>query len=204
MSVLKVDNITGPVRVAYPNAVYAPGHIVQVQYSVAMQRHYYTVPNNDGGMRADTFAEGVHEGGVIVRPLDVSIKPRSRDSFIFIEFNVFYEGGNDIVFTILRDGSMVGAAQPDHEVIGRWGASKQQGIGVSRYDNNYDSTPSYIQVPWIDRPGKTEWVTYSFAVKSSGGSSQSFTLNTTLTNYQNGADAYEQGVSFGIAQEIAA
>lgn len=204
MSVLKVDTITGPVRVAHPNRVYAPGHIVQVRHKVSMERIYYSVPNNDGGMRADIFAEGIHEGGVIIRPLDVSIRPMSVDSFIFVEFNVFYEAGNDTVYTILRDMNMVGAAQPDHSVIGFYGASKQQGIGVSLYDNNYDSTPHYIQVPWVDRPGTTEWVTYSLAIKSSGGSNQTFTLNCTFTNYQNGADAYEQGVSFAIAQEIAA
>jgi len=204
MSLLRVDTINGPIRIKSPNAIYAPGHIVQVQYSMAMQRFYYSVPNNDGGMRADIFAEGIHEGGVIVRPLDVSIKPRHRNSFIFIEFNVFYECPNNIVFTILRDGAMIGAAQPDHEVIGRYNASRQQGIGVARYDNNNDSTPQYVQLPWVDRPGKTDSVTYSFAVKSSGGSNHSFTLNTTFGNYQNGADAYETGVSFGIAQEIAA
>jgi hypothetical protein len=203
MSVLKVDTVTGPVRVAYPSAVYAPGHIVQVQYNVAMQRYYYTVPNNDGGLRGGNFAEGSNEGGVIVRPLDISIKPRSVDSFIFVEFNVFYECANDIVFSILRDGNTVGAAQPDASVIGFYGASKQQGLGVATYDNNNDSTPHYINLPWVDRPGTTEWVTYNFAVKSSNSSQHSFILNATYTNYQNGADNYEQGVSFAIAQEIA-
>lgn len=203
MSLLKVNQITGPVRVAHPNAIYAPGHIVQVRYSVAMQRIYYSVPNNDGGMRADTFAEGIHEGGVIIRPLDVSIKPRSIDSFIFVEFHLFYEATTDVVLTILRDGNMVGTAQPDAAIIGMQGASKQQGIGVTRYDNNNDSTPQYINLPWVDRPGTTEWVTYSLAAKSSNSSTQTLTLNTTMTNYQNGTDAYETGVSFGIAQEIA-
>lgn len=203
MSTLSFNNLTGPTRVASPDVIYAPGHIVQVQYTVAQQRFYYTVPNNDGGMRADIFAEGIHEGGVIVRPLDVSITPRSRDSWIFVEFNVFFEAGHDVVFTVLRDGNMVGVTQIDHSVTGFYGASKQNGIGVARYDNNNDSTPDYKQIPWVDRPGKTENVTYSLAVKSSGGSNQTFTLNTTFSNYQNGSDNYETGVSFAIAQEIA-
>jgi len=203
MSTLLFNNLTGPTRIQTPDTIYAPGHIVQVAYTVSQERFYYTVPNNDGGMRADIFAEGIHEGGVIVRPLDVTITPRSRDSYIFVEFNVFYESNHNIVFTVLRDGNMVGVAELDHSVTGFFGTSKPNGIGVARYDNNYDSTPSYITMPWIDRPGKTEAVTYSFAVKSSGASNQSFTLNTTNSNYQSGADAYEAGVSFAIAQEIA-
>jgi len=199
---LRVDNIYGAsnvVRVANPNVLYAPGHIVDVSYTVSMERMYYTIPTNDGGMRGDSFAEGSNQGGTILRPLDVTIIPKSPDSWIFIEFNVFYEAHHDIVFTVLRDGMLVGA---------QWGSGYNQGMWTgaapSRYDNNNDSTPSYLNLPWIDRPGKTQPVTYSFAAKASGATARDMTLNCTYTNYLNGADYYEQGVSFSIAQEIAA
>ena len=202
MSTLRFNTLSGSsnvVRIAHPNALYAPGGIVQVKWNLSMERFYYTIPNNDGGMRGDIFAEGINQGGTIVRPLDITITPKSQDSWIFVEFNVFYEtSGPDLVFTVLRDGQLIGSQWQSITNQGRW-----SGAGVARYDNNNDSTPDYINLPWIDRAGTTDPVTYSFAVKSSNSSNQSFTLNTCINNYQNGADNYEQGCSFSIAQEIA-
>jgi len=201
MSRLNFNTLQGPgnvVRVQHPNAVYAPGHAIQVKWNLSMERFYYSIPNNDGGMRADSFAEGSNQGGTIIRPLDISVTPKSPDSWIFVEFNVFYETDHNVVFSILRDGQLVGA---------QWGSGLNQGkwtgAGVSRYDNNNSSTPSYINLPWIDRPGTTDPVTYSFAAKSSGGSSYDFILNATYSGYQFGGDDLEQGCSFSLAQEIA-
>ena len=203
MSILNFNTLQGPgpsniIRVAQPNSIYAPGHIIQVKWALSMERAYYSIPNNDGGMRGDVYAEGINQGGTIIRPLDVTIIPKSPDSFIFVEFNVFYEADTDQVFTILRDGNLVGAQWGSGYNQGKW-----TGAGSSRYDNNNDSTPSYINLPWIDCPGTTDAVTYSFAVKSSNSSNKSFVLNGTYANYQFGTDAYEQGCSFTIAQEIA-
>jgi hypothetical protein len=169
-----------------------------VAYSISFERAYYNIPNNDGGMRADTFAEGVLQGGTVIRPLDITIQPKSLDSWIFVEFNVFYECAPDIVFSILRDNTLVGAQWGSGYNQGRW-----TGAGTARYDNNNDSTPDYINLPWIERPGTLDPVTYSFVVKSSNSSAHEFILNGTYANYQFGSDAYEQGVSFSIAQEIA-
>jgi hypothetical protein len=201
---LKVNNISAigsSVRIAHPNAIYQPGQIIQVRWSRAMQRLRYNIPNNDGGSRGDIFATGISEGGTIIRPLDVTITPKSLDSYIFIEFCVAYETDNNVVFNIVRDGMLVGAAfgnVNDLNYNSRW-----TGAGVSRYDNNNSSTPGYICLPWVDRPGTTSPVTYGFAVRSSGGSNHEFMLNTTYGSYQNGQDDHEVGVSFGIAQEIA-
>lgn len=205
MSRLNVNAIQGPsnvVRVAYPNVIYAPGNIIQVRWNTSMERTYYTVPNNDAGMRGGNFAEGINQGGVIIRPLDITITPRSPDSFIFVEFNMFYECSHDVVFSVLRDGQLVGAQfQSGGTQTGQSG--KWTGAAVSRYDNNNDSTPSYLNLPWIDCPGVSHPITYSIAAKSSNSTQHGFTLNCTLSNYQYGTDAYEQGVSFSIAQEIA-
>ena len=201
MSRLNFNTLQGPsnvVRVQHPNAVYAPGHAIQVKWNLSMERFYYSIPNNDGGMRADSFAEGSNQGGTIIRPLDISIIPKSPDSWIFVEFNVFYECDNNIVFSILRDGQLVGAQWGSGYAQGKW-----TGAGTARYDNNNSSTPSYINLPWIDQPGTTDPVTYSFAAKSSGGSNVEFILNATYSSYQFGSDDLEQGCSFSIAQEIA-
>ena len=82
-------NSTGTdIRVARPNVVYAPGDIIQVNWVRSMQRIRYNIPNNDGGSRGDVFGQGIFEGGTIIRPLDISITPKSLDSYIFIEFCV--------------------------------------------------------------------------------------------------------------------
>lgn len=201
MTQLNVNTIQGPsnvIRVAQPNVIYAPGHIIQVKWALSMERIYYTLPNNDGGMRGDIFAEGINQGGTILRPLDITIVPKSPESFVHVEFNVFYEASNDVIFNILKDGQLIGAQYGSGYNQHRW-----VGAAVSRYDNNNDSTPSYLNVPWVDRPGTTNPVTYSIAAISSSGSTYSLTLNSTISNYQYGADAYEQGCSFSIAQEIA-
>lgn len=198
---LRVNNIFGTsniIRVAKPDVIYAPGHIIDVAFTMSMERMYFATPNNDASMRGGVNAENVFQGGTIITPLDVTITPKSPDSWIFVEFNVFYEMQTDNVFTILRDGQLVGAQWNTGTTQGRW-----TGAGSASYDNNQDSTPSYINLPWVDRPGTTDPVTYSFAVKGSGATAYEFTLNSTLTNYLNGTDSYEQGVSFSIAQEIA-
>jgi len=88
---LKVNNISGTsgvVRVAHPNAIYQPGQIIQVKWSRAMQRLRYNIPNNDGGSRGDVFATGISEGGTIIRPLDVTITPKSLDSTSTIKHTI--------------------------------------------------------------------------------------------------------------------
>lgn len=201
---LRVNNISAVgsnVRIAHPNAIYQPGGIIQVKWVRAMQRLRYNIPNNDGGSRGDIFATGITEGGTIIRPLDITIQPKSLDSYIFIEFCVAYEAGNNMVFNIVRDGMLLGAAFGN--VNDQLYSSKWTGAGVSRYDNNDSSTPSHICLPWVDRPGTTDPVTYGFAARSSDGSNLEFMFNCTYSNYQNGSDDQEVGVSFGIAQEIA-
>jgi hypothetical protein len=201
---LRVNNINAvgtEVRIAQPNAIYQPGQIIQVKWSRAMQRLRYNIPNNDGGSRGDIFATGIEEGGTVITPLNVIIQPKSLDSYIFIEFCVAYEAGNNMVFNIVRDGMTIGAAFGN--VNDQAYSSKWTGAGVSRYDNNDSSTPSHICLPCVDRPGTTDPVTYGFAARSSDGSNLEFMLNTTYASYQNGQDDQEVGVSFGIAQEIA-
>lgn len=210
MSILAVNTIQqesgqGFVYCFNPSTLYSPGSVVQVIHSTVMERFYLNVPNNDGGMRNDFSGLGQPWGGCIIRPLDIAIKPHSIKSAIHIEFNMFYEAHQDIVFTVLRDDALIGASYSG------WGttldapnsAGRWIGAGVSRYDNNNDSTPSYIQLNWIDSPGSTDWHNYSIAAKSAGSSNFTMTVNTTISAYQNGQDAYETGVSFSIAQEIA-
>jgi len=200
MSRLNFNALQGPsniIRVQQPNCIYAPGHIIQVKWAISMERFYYAIPNNDDGMRGGSFAEGSNQGGTIIRPLDMTITPKSKNSFIHVEFNLFYETNHNVVFTVLRDGNLIGAQMGSGYNQGRW-----VGAAPSRYDNNDSSTPSYLNLPWIDCPATTGPVTYSIAAKSSDATARSLTLNSTLSNYEFGADAFEQGCSFCIGQEI--
>lgn len=203
MSGIRVNTLTSPtniLRVRKPNVIYAPGNIIQVAHSVVMERFYYGVPNNDGGNRGD-WAQwwALSAGTIALRPLDISITPTSPDSYIHVEWNIFYECNENVNFIVLRDDSIIGTQWISGTNSGRW-----VGVATAKYDNNNDSTPHYMCVSWIDRPGTTQPVTYNIGVRSSNSSNYTLTLNTPLGNYQNGADAYEQGVSFAIAQEIAA
>jgi hypothetical protein len=206
MSTLLVDNLGvtsgNAVLARAPNTFYWPGAHVQTVFNLCETRAYYYIPNNDGGQRANYGPNYSQPGGVPIKQLDVTIAPTSNRSWIQIEFNMFYEAAVDNIFNVLRDGQLISSPnlgdQPGTNATGRW-----VGAGVSRYDNNNDSTPSYIQLNWMDQPGTIEPVTYSIAVISSNGLEGSLTLNCTLANYQFGADAYEQGVSFAIVNEIA-
>jgi hypothetical protein len=206
MSTLLVDNLGvtsgNAILARTPNVFYWPGAHVQTVFNLCETRAYYYVPNNDGGQRANYGPNYSRQGGVPISQLNLTIAPTSNRSWVQIEFNIFYETNENIIFNVLRDGQLISSPnivdQPATNTTGRW-----VGAGVSRYDNNGDSTPSYIQLNWMDQPGTIEPVTYSVAVISSNGSEYAFTLNSTLSNYQFGGDAYEQGVSFTIANEIA-
>jgi len=198
---LKVNTLqstSGDIRIQQPNALYAPGQIVQVAFNVAQMRHLAAVPNNDAGQRGDWGSQAEWGGGHLW-PLDVTITPKSTKSFIFVEFNIFFEVHHDILFRVVRNGALIGSQWGGGDYSqGRW-----SGAATARYDNNNDTTPSYLHIPWIDSPGTTDPVTYSLAPRSSNGSNYTFYLNTTINNWQYGSDAREAGVSFSIAQEIA-
>lgn len=202
MSQLLVNTIQGAgnvVRVEKPNVLNAPGHVIDVSFNVSMERFYYKIPNNDNATRGSHVAEAAYSGGIILRPLDITVTPKSVNNWIHVEFNMFFEAHHDNVFNILRDGNWVGGQLYG----GDQNQSRWNGMAVSRYDNNNDSTPSYLNVSWMDCPGTISPVTYSIAVRTSNGNNRDMVLNGTFANYENGGNAYEQGVSFTIAQEIA-
>ena len=202
MSGIRVNTLTGVgniLRVKRPNCMYTPGHVITVSHSIVMERFYYNIPNNDGANRADHVSEGYNNSGsYTIEPLNITITPKSPDSWIFVEFNMFYETDTNVNFVVLRDNNLIGAQWASGYNTGRW-----VGAATAKYDNNNSSTPSYLNLPWVDRPGTIEPVTYSIGAKSSNGSTYNLILNATYSNYRNGSDDLEQGVSFAIAQEIA-
>lgn len=202
MSQLIVDTLRASgssIRVAKPNVINAPGHIIDVYFTVAMQRFYHKIPNNDNAMRDSHVGQNYTAGGTIIRALDVTVVPKTVRSWFHIEFNMFYEAHHDVTFNILRDGNWLGGQlYGGDQNQARW-----NGMAVSHYDNNNDSTPHYLTTSFFDCPGTTGPTTYSLAAKTGDGSNRDFVLNGTFANYENGGNAYEQGVSFTIAQEYA-
>jgi hypothetical protein len=202
MSQLIVDTIRSNgsvVRVEKPNVLNIPGHIVDTTFNVAMQQFYYKIPSNNDSMRGSHVAEGAYGPGMIIRPLDITVTPKTPNNWFHIEWNVHFEAHHDVVFNAARDGQYIGGQLYG----GDQNQSRWNGLGVSRYDNNNDSTPSYINMSIMDRPGTISPTTYSFCVRTSDNAQREMVLNCTLGSYENGTDNHEIGVSFAIAQEIA-
>lgn len=195
MSTLNVGTLQATngvsIEIPKPHSLYSTGHVIQTVYNVSQERHYYTVPQTDS---KNTFYSGAC---IVLEPMTIEITPKSPDSLIYVEFCLYYETHHDTVFVVTRDNNILGTNWAWGTSIGTW-----NGVAVSRYDNNQDSTPSYLTMPWVDRAGTTEPIRYSVGVRYASRSTNSIILNGTYSNYQFGADAYEQGVSFSIAQEI--
>lgn len=179
------------ILVPSPHSLYATGHIIQTKHIMAQERLYFSVPENNSRWQ---YANGTTP----LHPLRITITPKSAESLLYVEFNCFFETDNNVVFLILRNDNVEGAGWDNGQDTGIW-----NGAGVSRYDNNTDSTPAYITIPWVSKARTTSPVTFCLGIRYSNRSTYGFTFNSTYSNYQNGADAYEQGVSFAIVHEIA-
>lgn len=191
MSNLITNNIQGPSNVvnllpgsslvaSATGGIVAPGMIVQTVWINSSSRRTYTSPQTGNG-------QPIYE-------LDLRIKPTRSNSIIYLQWMLFYEMHHDNVFTVLRDGSLVGYNTQS-------GNNMWSGAGVSFYDNDEASTPRNQYISWTDSPSSTSWLNYQLAVRCSTNTSYTFALNRTLNSV--GQDSYETGVSMGIAMEIA-
>lgn len=212
MSQLKVNTIQGnsssTVFVNSPSSFYMPGGVVQVRYKVSMDRVYYRVQNNDqrpGPAQPETRPTNTQ--ATLLEPLEIVIKPKSINSWFYIEYNIFCEASWDNTVGVARNNSVISGGQalqqiPEQGLYDSW--LNSNGVGVLHYDNNTDSTPINIVFGWWDRPMTLNPVTYTPWVKNANNRVDNFVLNATWSNYQNGSDSFEQGVSFGLVEEYAA
>ena len=191
MSTLTLSTLQGPSNVINLNpgsgiaagttgGIIAPGMIVQTIWNTTSLRRTYTSPQTGSGQA--------------ISELDLRIKPTRSNSLIYLQWMLFYEMHHDNVFTVLRNGSLVGYNT-------QMGDYMWSGIQASKYDQDENSTPRNQHLSWIDSPGGTSWYNYSLATRCSTNTSYTFALNRTLGSW--GQDSYETGVSMGIAMEIA-
>lgn len=191
MSNLTLSNLQGPSNLinlqpgtnlvaAATGGIVAPGMIVQTVWNSTSIRRTYTSPQTGSGQA--------------ISELDLRIKPTRSNSIIWLQWMLFYEMHHDNVFTVLRDGSLVGYNT-------QMGNYMWSGVDVSFYDVDESSTPRNQYISWMDSPASTSWLNYSLATRCSSNTSYTFALNRTLSS--SGQDSYETGVSMGIAMEIA-
>lgn len=191
MSNLTVSNLQGPSNLitlqpgtnlvaAATGGIVAPGMIVQTVWNSTSIRRTYTSPSSGDGQA--------------ISELDLRIKPTRSNSVIWLQWMLFYEMQHDNVFTVLRNGGLVGYNT-------QMGNYMWSGVDVSFYDVDESSTPRNQYISWMDSPGGTSWYNYSLATRCSSNTSYTFALNRTLSSW--GQDSYETGVSMGIAMEIA-
>ena len=157
-----------------------PGMIIQTVWVSTKNRQTYTTPSSGTGQR--------------LYDLDIDIQPTYSNSLIWLQYLMFYDCHHDNVFTILRNGSLVGYNSQD-------GANPWSGVASMLYDNDYGSTPTNQYITWFDSPGTTSNITYSIAARCSSNTNYTIALNRTLSSW--GQDSYETGTSLVVAMEIA-
>ena len=131
--------------------------------------------------------------GVAIHELDVTITPKKSGNKIILEWVINFEATEDMVFTVLRNGTLLANSDDG-------GSHKWSGIAAVPYDQNLDSTPSNVTVKIVDESSLDVVTTYSLAVKSTGSSSADLWLNRTYGRA--GEQSYENMLSYGQAMEI--
>lgn len=131
--------------------------------------------------------------GTAIIELDLTLTPLKLGNKIILEWVVNFEAMEDLVFTVLRNGSLLANSDDG-------GGHKWSGIAAVPYDHDLNSTPSNVTVKIIDESSLDVASTYSLAIKASGASAATFWLNRTSNNP--GSQSYENMLSTGNAMEI--
>ena len=192
MTLLAVGNIkaaTGNV-ILMPDghSLISPGSVIQVVTTRYDQGTTYTTGNLFGGVE---FVD-----------LRISIRPKLATSMIVCTFQIHGEGASthDYNLTIFKNGAV-----PDGPYAGYNNQADRffwTGYAMPLpYETDYNSTPFTSTIRYHDFPKTTNLITYAPGVQNSGGSSYTWYLNRTVGSV--GSANYENGVSYGMAWEIA-
>lgn len=192
MTLLAVGNI----KAASGNVILMPvGHSVISQGSVIQ----VVTKRYDQGT---TYTTGNQFGGVEFTDMRINIKPKRSNSMIICAFQLHGEGASthDYNLTIFKNGAV-----PDGPYAGYNNqADRQFWSGYAMplpYEGDYSSTPFTATVRYHDFPNTTDVVSYAPGVQNSAGTSYTWFLNRTVGS--TGASGHENGVSYGMAWEIA-
>jgi hypothetical protein len=183
MSQLRVSSITDIGGTGY---IYAPGTVVQVQ----------TVRSDS----RTTVASNATGDGTTITQLNLSITPKFANSKLIMQWMINGEIGNDAVFLIHKNGSLIttaGATGYNSEANNfRW-----SGVASAFWDNDSNSTPSNWFIQYECVSGSTTAQVFAPATRASGASGTTLFLNRTFVS--TGQDSHEMTISNGTIWEIA-
>lgn len=191
MSTVVVDELIGRpendylIGVAQGTLMNVPGTVIQAVW-------------NETDVIA-TYATNADNVSRAISILDTSITPKFSTSEIWMDIFLFYESSNDVTFQILRNGSITSTTG----YIGyntQVGNVQYSGITSAKYDQDRSSTPDYLHIKFVDKPGSTATWTYGIGARYASNTNDSIRVNKSWNNY--GTD-YEKGVSMMVLREIA-
>jgi len=166
-----------------PNAIIAPGSVLQVQYT------QYT----------GTFSQAVNaDTNTIIgsSALSVSITPKSTSSIIKIDAHIFHEWANsgsphNSVWFFYRDSTKLAHAQVGTALCGITNT-------LISYSTDGSSTPEIANYTYFDTPSTTSAITYKVGTINNA----STTVFVNKNNSSSTTNEYERGISFISATEI--
>jgi hypothetical protein len=167
-----------PLHIAAP--LYAPGVPVQIVSKVYKKQVGYS-------------STSAYRN---IKELDISIKPRFANSRILLHWMINGELHQDNVIRVARDGSYIIHGYNETQGTSRW-----SGIAAAMFDQNESSTPHNFCIDTYDEPGGTNTYNYQIYIGSSSSTSYPAYINRTYDSA--GANAYEAGICFMSATEIA-
>jgi hypothetical protein len=190
MSTLAVDQLwsnskNGIIKIGNRGHIKQSGMIVQVKEIASITRQVYTSPT---------------ASSTEITALSLTIAPLYSTSTLILQWTINGEAGEDNVFSVMRNGSVITDAS--YQGYNSNSTSAWSGLTSWQYDRNNDSTPSNMFMQYFIPAGSTTSRTYSPGVRSNNGAAQSFYLNRTVAS--NGAENYELLASTGIVMEVAA
>lgn len=124
--------------------------------------------------------------------MDLVLTPRSAGNKIILEWVINGEADEDVVFTVLRNGTLLANSVDGSN-------NRFSGVASFAYDNNNNSTASNMVIKIIDENSLDVETTYQVCVRSSYWVDQTFSLNRTIDPPD---DLYETMLSVGTAWEI--
>ncbi len=167
-----------PLHIAAP--LYAPGVPVQIVSKVYKKQVAY---NSTSSYRN-------------IKELDISIKPKFANSRILLHWMINCELHQDTGIRAARDGSYIIHGYNEIQGTSRW-----SGIAAGAFDQNQDSTPANYCIDTYDEPGGTNTYNYQIYIGSTSATSYPAYINRTYNNA--GGNAFEAGICFMSATEIA-
>lgn len=167
-----------PLHIAAP--LYAPGVPVQIVSKVYKKNAAYSSTSSYRN----------------IKELDISIKPKFANSRILLHWMINAELHQDTGIRVARDSSYIIHGYNEIEGTSRW-----SGIAAGAFDQNQDSTPANYCIDTYDEPGGTNTYNYQIYIGSTSATSYPAYINRTYN--REGGNAYEAGICFMSATEIA-